>query len=159
EDAHKANLSDSNAPLSEGGSGAQAYADAVATYLGMGLSRLTDICNSLCRWETSKTQVRNLFGRQAIPMVWDYAEPNVFAEAAGDFGISLGNLLKALEATPANGLGNATQHDATALPNANFHPVISTDPPYYDNIIYSDLSDFFYVWLRRTLGETYPGLF
>ena len=131
------------------------HADALATYLGFGVSRLSDICNSLCRWESSKTQVRNLFGRQAIPMIWDFAEPNVFAEAAGDFGVSLDNLCKALEATPAKGRAYVAQLDATTLSQL---AAFSTDPPYYDNIGYADLSDFFYVWLRRSLGSIYPNI-
>ena len=117
------------------------YADAIATYLALGLSRLSDICNALCRWETSKTQVRNLFGRQAIPMIWDFAEPNIFAQGAGDFEVSLDNLAKALSRTPARGSGHAVQLDAT-LENER-QVVFSSDPPYYDNIGYADLSDFF----------------
>ncbi|MEW6637723.1 MAG: DUF1156 domain-containing protein, partial [Actinomycetota bacterium] len=159
EDAVAAGLPDDGVPLNDGGRGAQAYADAVATYLGMALSRLSDICNALCRWENTKTQVRNLFGRQAIPMVWDFAEPNVFAESAGNYEISLSNLLKALERTPARSNGVAKQRDATASMNSVDQPVISTDPPYYDNIGYADLSDFFYVWLRRSLGAVYPSIF
>jgi putative DNA methylase len=133
------------------------YATAVATYLGMGVSRLSDICNSLCMWENTKTQVRHLFTRQAISMLWDFAEANVFADAAGDFGVTLGNLAKAIEATPARGKGDAAQLDATAQLSAG--RVFSTDPPYYDNIGYADLSDFFYVWLRRSLSSVYPELF
>src|SRR5260370_29681637 len=87
----------------EASGGDVAYSDAVATYLGMRLIRLSDICNSLCRWENTKTQVRNLFTRQAIPMIWDFSEPNVFSDAAGDFGVSIGNLVKALETTPTKG--------------------------------------------------------
>lgn len=132
------------------------YADAVVTYLGLGVSRLTDICNSLCRWESSKTQVRNLFGRQSIPIVWDFAEPNIFAGAAGDYGVSLDNLCKALEGTPARGRSAVRQLDATTLAQS---AVFSTDPPYYDNISYADLSDFFYVWLRRSLGTVFPDIF
>jgi putative DNA methylase len=128
-------------------------AAAIASYLGFGVSRLSDICNSLCRWETSKTQVRNLFGRQAIPMQWDFAEPNVFADGAGDFGVSLDNLCKALEAIPSRGKGTARQLDATAITKS---AAFSTDPPYYDNVGYADLSDFFYVWLQRMLGTIYP---
>ncbi len=158
-DASAANLPDDEQPLQASGCGAVAYADAVATYLGMGISRLSDICNALCRWEVTKTQVRNLFARQAIPMIWDFAEPNVFADAAGDFGISLGNLVKALEATPAKGRSIVKQQDATASMSDVTQPMISTDPPYYDNIGYADLSDFFYVWLRRSLSEIYPDLF
>ncbi|MGH7451913.1 MAG: hypothetical protein ACRENG_11235, partial [bacterium] len=98
-DAVAAGLANDSVLLNDDGTGAQAYTDAVATYLAMGVSRLSDICNALCRWESSKTQVRNLFARQAIPMVWDFAEPNVFAKAAGDFGVSLGNLTKVVAVT------------------------------------------------------------
>ena len=90
------------------------YADAVATYLSLGVSRLSDICNSLCAWESTKTQVRNLFRRQAIPMLWDFAEPNVFAKAAGDFGVSLDNLVKALERMPAQNEGFIRQLNAAS---------------------------------------------
>jgi putative DNA methylase len=158
-DAVAAGLSDDGVPLNDGGEGARAYGDAVATYLGMALSRLSDICNALCRWENTKTQVRNLFGRQAIPMIWDFAEPNVFAESAGNFEISLSNLLKALKRTPARSGGMARQVDATTSVNGVSAPLVSTDPPYYDNIGYADLSDFFYVWLRRSLSKVHPSIF
>ncbi len=134
------------------------YIDAITTYLAFGVSRLSDICNALCLWESSKTQVRHLFGRQAIPMVWDFAEPNVFAEAAGDFGVSLGNLAKVIDRLPCSSKGQVLQLDA-ANSEKNKNALISTDPPYYDNIGYADLSDFFYVWLRRCLSECYPELF
>jgi putative DNA methylase len=150
-------MGEKGVPLAEGGTAATGYADAVATYLGMAVSRLADICNALCRWENTKTQVRNLFGRQAIPMVWDFAEPNIFAQAAGDFGVSLDNLLKALENTPARGGGYVMQLDASSPRQAT--AVVCTDPPYYDNIGYADLSDFFYVWLRRSLSGIFPDLF
>jgi len=158
-DAVAAGLPDDGAPLHEGGTGAAAYADAVSVYLSLALSRLTDICNALCRWEASKTQVRNLFGRQAIPMIWDFAEPNVFADGAGDFQVSLGSLLKALDRVPAEPEGLASQRDAASRKNGTACFMVSTDPPYYDNIGYADLSDFFYVWLRRSLRDVYPDLF
>ncbi len=158
-DAGNAGLLVDDIALNDGSAGANAYADAVATYLGMGVSRLSDICNSLCMWENTKTQVRHMFTRQAIPMLWDFAEPNVFADAAGDFGVSMSNLLKALEATPAREQGIVQQQDATTIIKDSMHFLISTDPPYYDNIGYADLSDFFYVWLRRSLNTLYPDLF
>jgi putative DNA methylase len=133
------------------------YADAVATYLALGVSRLADIANAFCVWETSKTQVRHLFARQAVSMLWDFAEANIFAGAAGDFEVSLGNLLKALIRTPSDGHGLTKQLDATAIETKKM--LFSTDPPYYDNIGYADLSDFFYVWLRRILSAAYPDLF
>jgi putative DNA methylase len=139
--------------------GATAYANAIATYLGFGVSRMSDICNALCRWENTKTQVRNLFTRQAISMVWDFAEPNIFADAAGDFGVSLNTLVNVIEVLPSSVGGQVTQRDArTAIDNVA-DPLISTDPPYYGNVSYADLSDFFYIWLRRSLKGIYPELF
>ncbi len=135
---------------------ASPYADAVATYLGLGVSRLSDIFNSLARWENSRSQIRNLFARQAIPMVWDFAETTPFGNAAGSYLVSLGNVAKSIP--EADGpVGCVQQADAAAHPLDG--RLISTDPPYYDNIGYSDLSDFFYVWLRRTLGEVHPDIF
>jgi putative DNA methylase len=157
QDAIAAGVRDDGKTLEAGGEGATAYAEAVSVYLGLALSRLTDICNNLCRWESSKTQVRNLFGRQGIAMLWDYAENNVFAEAAGDYGVSLANLIKALERLPGVGLGHVIQADAQTQ-RISFRKTISTDPPYYDNVGYGDLSDFFYVWLRRTLKPIFPAL-
>ena len=154
--ARAAGLADQEVRLRNGGSGVMAYADAVITYLALGLSRLTDMCNALCRWESSRTQVRNLFGRQAVPMVWDYAENNVFNDAGGDFRTSLTNLIRALERLPAVGIGEVSQRDAVARVSEVSSPVICTDPPYYDNISYADLSDFFYVWLRHNLAEAWP---
>lgn len=133
---------------------ARSYADAVALYLALGVSRLTDIQNSLCRWENTKTQVRNLFSRQAIPMVWDYAEAGLFSHSAGDFTISLGNLAKVIDWLRAEPPAQAVQEDALEVRLEG--AVCCTDPPYYDNIGYADLSDFFYVWLRRSLTAFYP---
>jgi putative DNA methylase len=157
-DAVAAGIPDDQVGLEKSGSSGRAYAEAVSIYLAMALSRLTDICNALCRWETSKTQVRNLFGRQAISMLWDFAENNVFAGAAGDFGVSLENLVKALERVPANGFGCVSQFDAQSQ-TISLNKAVSTDPPYYDNIGYADLSDFFYVWLRKALRPVLPDLF
>ena len=145
-------------PLREGGIGPQAYAEAVGVYLAIALSRLADICNALCRWELTKTQVRNLFGRQAIPMVWDFAENNVFGAAAGDYMVSLTNMVKALEVLSSRDPGLA-EHDDAQTQTISADRVISSDPPYYDNVGYADLSDFFYVWLRRSLKGVFPDLF
>ena len=156
--ALQAGMFDDKTGLDASGTGATAYAQAIGVYLGLAVSRLADICNSLCRWETSKTQVRNLFGRQAIPMMWDYAENNVFAAAAGDYFTSLSSLQKALLKFPAHGRGTAVQQDAQSQ-TISGGKVISTDPPYYDNISYADLYDFFYVWLRKSLRPLFPDLF
>jgi putative DNA methylase len=157
-DAVDAGRVDDGVPLCEGGGGAGAYGDAVGMFLGIALSRLTDICNALCRWEVTKTQVRNLFGRQAIPMLWDFAENNVFGAAAGDYLVSLGNMVKALEQLPSRGQASVFQQDAQTQ-SLSGEKVVSSDPPYYDNIGYADLSDFFYVWLRRSLKPIFPELF
>ena len=154
-DALSAGLANDSKTLDDGGTAAHAYADAVAVYLSIALSRLSDICNSLCRWEVTKTQVRNLFGRQAIPMIWDFAENNVFASAAGDYSISLANMVKAVDTLPYGPAGHALNADAQTQ-TLSTSRVVSTDPPYYDNIGYADLSDFFYVWLRRSLKEILP---
>ena len=158
EDAKAAGMVDDGVGIDAGGSGAAAYAEAVSIYLAIALSRLTDICNALCRWEVTKTQVRNLFGRQAIPMLWDFAENNVFGNAAGDYFVSLSNMVKALEQMPAASAGNTRQDDAQNQ-SITAGKLVSTDPPYYDNIGYADLSDFFYVWLRRSLKSVFSNLF
>jgi len=150
-------VSDDNL-LRDGGIGSVAYAEAIAVYLGFGISRLSDILNSLCRWESSKTQVRNLFGRQSIPMLWDFGENNVFGDAAGDYRTSLGSIVKVIERFVPGEVGIEINHDAQTVsypPNC----VISTDPPYYDNIGYSDLSDFFFCWMKPALRSIYPDLF
>lgn len=143
----------------EKGVEAESYSDAIATYLGLGIGRMTDICNSGCTWEISKTQVRHLFTRQAIPMVWDFGENNVFGEAAGDYFVSLSNMARVIDRLPKGIPGSVKQLDATAIISNVKKPLISTDPPYYDNIGYSDLSDFFYVWLRPCLNSIYPSIF
>ena len=158
QDAVAAKMPDDGTPLRDSGDGATGYAEAVEVYLSIALSRLTDICNVLCRWEVSKTQVRNLFGRQAIPMVWDFGENNVFGGAAGDYTVSLGNMAKALDRMPSSHGGFAYQFDAQTQSTSD-NKVVSTDPPYYDNIGYADLSDFFYVWLRQSLRQVFPDLF
>lgn len=158
QDAVAAGLVSDGKGLEDGGTGARAYADSVALYLGLGVSRLSDISNTICSWETSKTQVRHLFTRQAIPMMWDFGENNVFGDAAGDYSVTLSNLIRALQLTPAAAAGFAVQKDSQSQQIAT-NKVISTDPPYYDNIGYADLSDFFYVWLRRSLRPTLPTLF
>lgn len=136
--------------------GEEPYADAVATYLTLAVSRLSDVQNALARWENTKTQVRNLFTRQAIPMMWDYAEAGAFSGAAGDFGVSLRSLLRVLETSRLKGRPQVIQRDARDA--AEKSVVVSTDPPYYDNVPYADLADFFYVWLRRSLRDVYPDL-
>lgn len=157
-DAKASGLIGESTLLRNGGSGSVAYAEAIAVYLGFGISRLSDILNSLCRWESSKTQVRNLFGRQSIPMLWDFGENNVFGDAAGDYRTSLGSIVKVIERFVPGEVGVEINHDAQTV-NYPSDCVISTDPPYYDNIGYSDLSDFFFCWMKPALRAIYPDLF
>jgi len=149
------------ARLADGGSDAAAYADAVATYLGQAVSRLASTNSALCRWNSapSKESVTDTFGRQALPMVWDFAEGNTFCAGPCDIESSTGWVAKAVEKLPASSdsEGSVAQRDAASRGYA--HVVVATDPPYYDNIGYSDLSDFFYVWLRRSLRPIHPGVF
>jgi len=144
------------ARLEEGGDGPAAYADALATYLGLGVSRIADLNNSIATWSSSRDQTRNLFARQAIPMAWDFAEVNPFASASGDISIALSTTAEALDRLPASTQSHVYQQDAAAATYTK--AIVSTDPPYYDNIGYSDLSDFFYVWLRRSLGSIVPNV-
>lgn len=137
-------------------SGDAPYADAVATYLAFGVSRLSDITNSLTTWKPSMDQAIHLFTRQALPMVWDYAEVGSFSGAAGDFGVSIRNLARVVDTCASGTVGIAVQRDARDA--AEQSVVVSTDPPYYDNVPYADLADFFYVWLRRSLRDVYPDL-
>ncbi len=157
-DAQAAGLPDDERGLADGGDGAVAYADAVAVYLGMAISKLSDAQSSLCRWKTTMDQSIATFGRQALPMVWDYSEANVFGDMAGDPLVSLRNMMRVLDQLPALPPGNVVQADAQSQALSK-DSVVSTDPPYYDNIGYADLSDFFYVWLRRSLRLVFPGLF
>jgi putative DNA methylase len=142
-------------PLSEGGSGARAYAEAVGVYLACAVDRATNYWSSFNVWADFIVQV---FGRQAIPMVWDYAECNPFSESTGHWNGGVEWIYKCLNNIPAKNKGYATQKDATQKKD-KYPIVISTDPPYYDNIGYADLSDFFYIWLRRSLQNVYPKLF
>jgi putative DNA methylase len=137
---------------------AQDYSKAIATYLSFARDKMIDANTSFCSWQIDPPRLRSTFGRQALPMVWDYAEANVFGDAAGDFQRPVESLCEVLDRLVVEKSGNVIQADATSL-NLDYSPVISTDPPYYDNIGYADLSDFFYIWLRKSLHSDYPELF
>lgn len=140
--------------LTDGGAGAEAYADAVATYLALAVSRFSDRSSSLASWDSSRDSARNVFARQAIPMVWDFVETNPLSSSSGNFLGQIDWIAEVLEHSPAAAEGTATQLSARERGYNQF--VVSTDPPYYDNIGYSDLSDYFYVWLRRSLLDIHP---
>jgi putative DNA methylase len=158
-DAIRAGMSDDGVSIEAGGSGATAYAEALALFLGLAVSRSANSINSLVIWSQGREQSVNLFSRQAIPMAWDFPEVSPFAGAAGDFGVTTTSMARSIENVSARRVGAfVTQADAqTQAISAG--KIVSTDPPYYDNIGYADLSDFFYVWLRRSLKSTFPNLF
>ena len=139
--------------------GDAARADAVATYLAFALDKLADWSSTICSWIPGIEGIRDTFARQAIPMVWDYAECNPFSVSAGNFLNHVEWVAAGVDALPASAAAVAESRDATRLDSTRTACIVSTDPPYFDNIGYADLSDFFYVWLRRTLRTIYPGLF
>ncbi|WP_297505531.1 DUF1156 domain-containing protein [Ferrovum sp.] len=162
-DAVAAGVANDGVGLDAGGSGALAYAQAVGVYLAFARDKMADLCNSLNRWEPVAQCPRQLFGRQAIPMIWDFAEGNPLGHSSGSWEVFVDGIVKA-HAKSFDGVkkewwqGNAVQADA-ANQKISVNKVVSTDPPYYDNIGYADLSDFFYVWLRRSLKPIFPNLF
>lgn len=158
DDAIAAGLLNDEIDLNHGGTGATAYAQAVGVYLAFALDKCSDYWSSICTWHNSGEKMRNTFGRQAIPMTWDFAEANPFCDSSGNWMAMVDWTWKALAHTPANKAGQAQQADAQSQ-SISSNKLISTDPPYYDNIGYADLSDFFYVWLRRSLKLIYPELY
>jgi|WetSurSiteA1Bulk_404760.scaffolds.fasta_scaffold00140_5 putative DNA methylase len=158
EDAKAAGMLDDGKGIDQGGTGATAYGDAVAVYLAFAVDRSTDFNNSLTGWRHGNEKIMGLFNRQAIPMVWDFGEANIIENVVGGFITNVEYQSKCIAKVSALGIGYSIQADA-ANQNISTQKVISTDPPYYDNIGYADLSDFFYIWLRRSLKSVYPNLF
>jgi putative DNA methylase len=157
-DALVAGLDNDNKTLREGGTSAHAYSEAVGVYLGFIVDKCSDYWSSVCSWINTIGAMRNTFGRQAIPMVWDYAEVNCFSDSTGNWMAMAEWAWKALANVPAKPKGSVSQVDAQNQ-SMSSNKIISTDPPYYDNIGYADLSDFFYVWMRRSQRTTFPELF
>ena len=159
-DAMASGMPDDGAPLREGGTGATAYAEAVGVYLGLATGRTANSCSSLSRWQNSGDKVAGVFSRQALPMLWDYAETNVFSTSTQNWMAQVNWVAEAIATLPAHlHQSHAFQDDAASPSNRRHGLFISTDPPYYDNVGYADLSDFFYVWLRRSLQQVFPDLF
>ena len=160
-DAIAAGLPDDGKSLDKIGAGATAYADALGVYLAFALNKVADRGSTLGRWDPTPTQsgIINTFSRQALPMTWDFAESNPLGEASGNYRGAVDLVAKALLAASLTAVpGYATQDDASTQ-SVSSNKLVSTDPPYYDNIGYADLSDFFYVWLRRSLKPVFPNLF
>ena len=158
-DAVAAGMNNDHIALAEGGIGARAYGEAVGVYLAFVIDKMADYHSSICSWHNSGEKIRNTFGRQAIPMAWDYAEANPMCDSSGSYANMLAWVYRVVLLLPAeNEKTNVKQFDAQS--DCGLKDImISTDPPYYDNIGYADLSDYFYVWMRQSLKNTYPKLF
>lgn len=159
-EATAAGLSDNATHLCEGGAGATAYAEAVGVYLACVIDRIANYSSTLSTWHhgVKYETVTSVFSRQALPMTWDHAEANLFSESSGSWSNGMDWTSRVLDLLPAGVFGHANQEDA-AQPAGGIGGLVSTDPPYYDNIGYADLSDYFYVWLRRSLRGVFPELF
>ena len=157
-DALAAGMADDTMGLDIGGSGATAYAQAVGVYLAFAICKVANIGSSIASWMNDRGAFRETFARQAIPMVWAFAESNPFADAGGSLEAAIDKGSMSVRDLPKRGSGQASQQDAQTQVISS-HKLVSTDPPYYDNICYADLSDFFYVWLRKSLKPIFPGLY
>lgn len=158
QDALAAGMPDDGRGLDQGGNGATAYAQAVAVYLAFAIDKAANYWSSLCAWHQTRDGIVSTFGRQALPMVWDFAEANPLSDSSGNWDLGVDQAAKMLCGLGFWSCGCTTQADAQQQAIST-DKVISTDPPYYDNIGYADLSDFFYVWLRRSLKPIFPGLY
>ena len=157
-DGLAANMSSEPIPLDDNGTGAKAYAEAVSVYLAFVVNKFADYSSSIASWHSSGEKIRNTFSRQAIPMMWDYAEVNPFSNSSGNWTSMNNWVYKAIANFTSFANDCEVQNDAkdiTYPPNT----VISTDPPYYNNIGYASLSDFFYCWMRPALHSIFPDLF
>lgn len=139
-------------------SGSDDYATSVASYLAFAISKMTNLGSTATGWMGDRGAFRETFARQGIPMVWDYAEANFFSNSGGSISTPIEKISEAIAALPASGFGEISQLNAEDVRYPQ-GAVISTDPPYYNNIVYSVLSDFFYVWLRKNLKDYYPDIF
>lgn len=158
DDAVAAGMRDSDQPLADAGSDSLAYAEAVSIFFAFGISKMTDYHSTITSWHHGREIIRNAFGRQALPMTWDFTEANPFSSSTGNWGNCVEWGFKTLNQLRLAAPGRIVQQDAQSA-KYPAGAVISTDPPYYDNIGYADLSDYFYAWMRRSLRSTYPELF
>jgi len=158
QDAIAAGMEDDGVLLHRRGDGAAAYGEAISVYLAFAVDKCANLWSSITSWMSDRGAFRETFARQAIPMVWDYAESNPFSNSGGNIATAIDKGRMAIEWLPAHGASTAEQEDA-ARNGRSANCLISTDPPYYDNIGYADLSDYFYVWLRRSLHDSFPALF
>lgn len=157
-DAVNAGMNDDHIGLNDGGHGAHAYAEGVSVYLAFMVDKEADYCSSICVWHTTRDLIANTMRRQAIQMTWDYAEANPLSNSSGSFHSMSGQIVESIKRLPAMPHCDAVQRDAAKTDNVD-NLLISTDPPYYDNIGYADLSDYFYIWMRHSLKNIWPDTF
>ena len=158
QDAIAGGFPDDNSTLNDGGKGALAYAQAIRTYIAFSLDRSTNYWSGLNAW--SGDFIVQVFSRQVVPMIWDFAEVNPFSDSTGNWRGAVNWVARVLDfSIPPKGLGHSLQCDASSLQVPVKNPVVSTDPPYYDNVPYADISDYFYVWMRPALKSTFPEVF
>ena len=157
-DALAAGMADDGLSLENNGTGARAYAEAVGVYLAFAVDKISDYLSSICTWHNSKELIRNTIGRQSIPMSWDFCEGNPFCSSSGNFLSMIDWIYKCIFIFKTSLQGLCRQQEAQNQ-SISLQKIVSTDPPYYDNISYADLSDFFYVWLRRTLRAVFPSFY
>jgi putative DNA methylase len=157
-DAVAAGIPEDGRHLRDGGSGALAYSEAVAVSLAFIVDKGANMWSTLCFWMNDRGAMRETYARQVLPMVWDFAEANPFSSSGGNINLFLDKITMAIAATPASRSAWAEAGDA-AVQSITAGKIVSTDPPYYDNVPYADVSDFFYVWLRRSLRSIFPDLF
>ena len=153
-----AGMNESGGSLETGGNGALAYGQAVGIYLAFVVDKMADYNSSMCSWRTSSGNIRSTFGRQAIPMVWTFAEGNPFSSVSGNFKAMLKSVVESVERLGFGVPASVTQDNAMTMEHPK-NVMVCTELPYYRDIGYADLSDFFYIWLRRSLKETYPQMF
>ena len=153
-----AGMSETSGSLEAGGIGALAYGQAIGIYLAFVVNKMADYNSSMCSWRTAGGNIRSTFGRQAIPMVWTFAEGNPFSSVSGNFKTLLGSVAESVEHLGCGSAAIVSQENALSMEHPQ-NVMVCTELPYYRDIGYADLSDFFYIWLRRSLKETYPQMF
>ena len=158
EDAIKAGMQDDGISLRDKGRGAYAYSQAVSVYLSLVVGKIANFQSQVCTWDNRNGNVRAAFTRQAIPMTWIFAEGNPFSSVTGNFDTMLGDVVRAIEVLPYSCSAEVIQGNGVEF-SFPANAVLFTELPYYDNVGYADLSDYFYIWLRRCLREVYPDIF
>ena len=158
EDALAAGMSEDEISLKDGGAGPLAYSQAISVYLALVIGKLANFQSTVCTWDNRKGNIRAAFTRQAIPMTWVFAEGNPFSTPTGNYASALKNVVESIESLDIGKAAVVKQENALEVRFPN-NSILFTEIPYYDNVGYADLSDYFYIWMRRCLKDVYPELF